>query len=42
LDEVMANLKRAVRLHLDGEDLAALGLADHLRLQLTYDALLGS
>ncbi|HEY5174143.1 MAG TPA: type II toxin-antitoxin system HicB family antitoxin [Terriglobales bacterium] len=38
LDEVVQNLKDAVALHLEGEDLAALGLSDHPRLQITFDA----
>jgi predicted RNase H-like HicB family nuclease len=38
LDEVVQNLKDALALHLEGEDLGALGLADHLRLQITIDA----
>ena len=36
LDELMQNLKEAVELHLDGEDLAAHGLAPHPTLRLTY------
>jgi len=37
LDEVVQNLQHAVTLHLEGEDLAALGVAEHPRLQLTCD-----
>lgn len=42
LDEVLENLKLAVALHLEGEDLETLGLAEHPRLQLVYDVLLAS
>jgi predicted RNase H-like HicB family nuclease len=37
LDEVMRNLQEAVALHLDGEDLAAFGLADHPTLLVTME-----
>ena len=40
LDDVIQNLKEAVALHLEGEDLSSLGLADHPRLQITLDAAL--
>ena len=38
LDETVANLQEAVALHLEGEDLPALGLAATLALQITFDA----
>ena len=37
LDEAVANLREAVRLHLDGEDLDALNLAPSLALHLTFE-----
>lgn len=37
LDEVMANLREAVSLHLEGEDLAALGLAPNPTLIVTME-----
>ena len=37
LDEVMRNLQEAVALHLEGEDLAALGLAEHPTLVVTME-----
>lgn len=37
LDEVMANLKEAVELHLASEDLAQLGLAPHPTLIVTME-----
>ena len=37
LDEVTANLKEAVELHLEDEDLAALGLAARPTLLVTYE-----
>ena len=37
LDEVIKNLNDALALHLEGEDLAALGLSSHLRLQLSFE-----
>ncbi len=42
LDEVVENLRQAIALHLEGEDLAALGLADRPRLQLIYDMAIAS
>jgi predicted RNase H-like HicB family nuclease len=42
LDEVVENFRQAVALHLDGEDMAALGLADDPRVQLIYDTSLAS
>ena len=42
LDEVFDNLKQALALHLEGEDMATLGLVDNPRLQLVYDAPLAS
>ena len=38
LDEVMANLKEAVELHLASEDLVQLGLAPHPTLLVTMSA----
>jgi predicted RNase H-like HicB family nuclease len=38
LDEVARNLQEAIKLHLDGENLAAMGLSEHPRLQLLFDA----
>ena len=38
LDETVANLRDALSLHLEGEDLALLGLAPVLALQITFDA----
>lgn len=37
LDEVVANLKEAVSLHLDGEDLAALGLFANPTVVITME-----
>lgn len=37
IDEALANLVEAVTLHLEGEDLAALGLGDLRRIQISYD-----
>ncbi len=37
LDELVANLREAVGLHLEGEDAAALGIAAAPRITLTYD-----
>ena len=34
---VVRNLKQAIALHLEGEDVEALGLSDHLRLRLTLE-----
>jgi hypothetical protein len=36
-DEVLSNLQEAVALHLDGEDLAALGLTRTPRLAVTFE-----
>jgi len=38
LDEVVRNLNDALALHLEGEDLAALGLSNHPRLQVIFEA----
>ena len=37
LDEVVANLKEAVELHLEGEDLAELGLAPNPTIVVTFE-----
>jgi predicted RNase H-like HicB family nuclease len=37
LDEVVANLKEAVALHLEGEDLAELGLVSAPTLVVTFE-----
>jgi predicted RNase H-like HicB family nuclease len=37
LDELLANLREALALHLEGEDAASLGLAQTLRLVVTYE-----
>jgi len=37
LDEVIANLREAVALHLEGEDLRELGLAPHPALLVTLE-----
>ncbi len=37
LDETVANLQQAVQLHLDGEDLAALGLSPSPALVVTME-----
>jgi predicted RNase H-like HicB family nuclease len=37
LDETVANLNEAVALHLDGEDLAALGLVAHPTVVVTME-----
>ncbi|HET7767775.1 MAG TPA: type II toxin-antitoxin system HicB family antitoxin [Chloroflexota bacterium] len=37
LDETAANLREAVALHLEGEDLAALGLASDPVLSVTFE-----
>ena len=37
LDELVENLQQAVVLHLEGENMEELGLADRPRLQLLYD-----
>jgi len=36
LDEVVEQLRQALTLHVQDEDMAALGLVDHPRLQLIY------
>jgi predicted RNase H-like HicB family nuclease len=38
LGEVVFNLREALRLHFEGEDLASLGLARSLRLVVTYES----
>ena len=38
LDEVVRNLNEALSLHLEGEDLHALGLAEPLHLRVTFEA----
>ncbi len=38
LDETIANLREAVTLHLDGEDLAALGFAAEPVILITFEA----
>jgi len=42
LDEVVANLREALELHLGGEDLRALGLTPCPRLVITYESELGT
>jgi predicted RNase H-like HicB family nuclease len=42
LDEVVENLRQALALHLEDEDMAALGLAERPRVQLLYDTALAS
>jgi predicted RNase H-like HicB family nuclease len=37
LDEVMANIREAIGLHLEGEDLSALGLADDPAIVATME-----
>ncbi len=37
LDETVANLQEAVALHLEGEDLAEMGLAPHPTLVVTFE-----
>jgi predicted RNase H-like HicB family nuclease len=37
LDQALANLRQAVALHLEGEDLKALGLASVKRIHVAYD-----
>lgn len=41
LDETLVNLREAVGLHLEGEDLAAMGLAAPLTLSVTFEEPLG-
>ena len=42
LDEVVENLRQALALHLEGEDMASLGLAENPRVQLVYDTAIAS
>lgn len=42
LDEVVENLRQALALHLEDEDMVSLGLADHPRVQLIYDTAIAS
>jgi hypothetical protein len=42
LDETVSNLRDALALHLEGEDLAALGVARSPRLVVTYESPLGN
>jgi predicted RNase H-like HicB family nuclease len=37
LDELVENLQQAIALHLEDENNAMLGLAEHPRVQLIYD-----
>lgn len=37
LDEVSSNLREAIQLHLDGEDLAELGLAPDPTVSVTFE-----
>jgi predicted RNase H-like HicB family nuclease len=37
LDEAVENLREALALHLEGEDLAALGFVDHPDVQISYE-----
>lgn len=37
LDELLTNIREALSLHLEGEDVAAFGLAQHPRMQLIYE-----
>ena len=37
LDEVVHNLREAIELHLDGEDLAALGFSEHPPIVVNYE-----
>jgi len=37
LDDAVANLQEALALHLEGEDLAALGLSEHPDIQISYE-----
>jgi len=41
LDEVLHNLNEVVALYFEGEDLAAMGFSNHLRLQVIFEAPLG-
>jgi predicted RNase H-like HicB family nuclease len=38
LDEVVRNLNEALSLHLEGEDLHALGLAEPLHVMVAFEA----
>lgn len=38
LDEVARNLQEAIKLHLDGENLAEMGIGEHPRVQMIFDA----
>ena len=42
LDEVVANLREALTLHLEGEDLGSLGLTPSPRLVVSYESPLGN
>lgn len=42
LDDVVENLRQAIALHLDGEDMAELGLSENPRIQLVYEVPLAS
>jgi len=37
LDETVGNIREAVGLHLRGEERASLGLADHMRVAVSYE-----
>jgi hypothetical protein len=37
LDEAVVNLREALALHLDGEDLTALGLVAHPDVQISFE-----
>ncbi len=37
LDELLANIREALSLHLEDEDVAAFGLTEHPRMQLIYE-----
>ena len=42
LDEVVENFRQALALHVEGENMAELGLAEHPRVELIYDTALAS
>jgi predicted RNase H-like HicB family nuclease len=42
LDELMANLREAIRLHLEGENLSTLGLSASPRIAMTYEESISS
>ena len=42
LDEVVENFRQALALHVEGENMAELGLAEHPRIELIYDTALAS